>query len=153
MPVLRNPTPRPDPAPSPATGPQALVPLAALGGLTQFGVNLIDLAPGSRTSIVHWHEAEDELVYVLAGTPTLTEGPTQTQLAPGDCATFKAGVPVGHSLANHTTEPVRLLIVGTRAPLDHVTYPEIGVILTHDLANQRFGWTDLEGTVVGDPYA
>ena len=92
MPVIRNPTPQPDPAPSPATGPSSLVALAEIGGLTQFGVHLHDLPPGSQSSIVHWHEAEDELIYVLAGNPTLTEGETQTLLNPGDCEIGRAHV-------------------------------------------------------------
>ena len=36
-------------------------------GLTQFGCHLERLPPGSRSSHRHWHETEDELVYVLAG--------------------------------------------------------------------------------------
>ena len=41
---------------------------AALGdvvGLTQFGVNLTRLKPGAASALRHWHEAEDEFVYVL----------------------------------------------------------------------------------------
>lgn len=153
MPVIRNPPPRPDPAPSPATGPSSQVPLAQIGGLTQFGVHLVELPPGSITSIVHWHEAEDELIYVLAGTPTLTEGAAQTLLSPGDCATFRAGVAAGHSFANHGAAPVRLLVVGTSAPKDRVIYPEIDVILTLDRAMGTYDWTNSSGTPVGDPYA
>ena len=33
--------------------------------LTQFGVNLTVLAPGSSSAHRHWHESEDEFVYVL----------------------------------------------------------------------------------------
>lgn len=152
MPVIRNPTPRPDPAPSPATGTSAQVALARMAGLTQFGVTLLDLPPGSKSSIVHWHEAEDELIYVLAGTPTLTEATTQTRLQPGDCATFKAGVAVGHSFANHSAAPVRLLVVGTRARQDRVTYPGIDVILTIDRNQGTHCWTNAAGVPVGDPY-
>ena len=35
--------------------------------LTQFGVNLTVLAPGSASAHRHWHESEDEFVYVLSG--------------------------------------------------------------------------------------
>ena len=43
---------------------------AALGdvaGLSQFGVNLTRLKPGAASALRHWHEAEDEFVYVLGG--------------------------------------------------------------------------------------
>ena len=49
---------------------------AALGdvaGLTQFGVNLTRLKPGAASALRHWHEAEDEFVYVLEGEITLIE--------------------------------------------------------------------------------
>ena len=33
--------------------------LGEAGGLTQFGVNLVTLAPGALSSLRHWHLAED----------------------------------------------------------------------------------------------
>src|SRR6185437_5458050 len=42
-------------------------------GLTQFGVNQVELNPGAATALRHWHETEDEFVYVLAGTVTLID--------------------------------------------------------------------------------
>ena len=44
------------------------------GGLTQFGALIEVLPPGSRSSLKHWHSAEDEMVYVLDGEVTLIEG-------------------------------------------------------------------------------
>ena len=41
--------------------------LGDVAGLTQFGVNLLRLAPGAWSSQRHWHTHEDELVYVLEG--------------------------------------------------------------------------------------
>ncbi|HUC02591.1 MAG TPA: cupin domain-containing protein [Methyloceanibacter sp.] len=35
--------------------------------LTQFGVDLVTLAPGSWSSQRHWHAKEDEFIYVLQG--------------------------------------------------------------------------------------
>ncbi len=76
---------------------------AALGdvaGLTQFGVNLTRLKPGAASALRHWHEAEDEFVYVLEGEITLIEDGGATVLRPGDAAGFKAGVANGHHLVN-----------------------------------------------------
>ncbi|HSJ79164.1 MAG TPA: cupin domain-containing protein, partial [Erythrobacter sp.] len=36
-------------------------------GLSQFGVNLTRLKPGAASSQRHWHETEDEFVYILEG--------------------------------------------------------------------------------------
>ena len=38
--------------------------LGQAGGLTQFGANLVILAPGARSSLRHWHRHEDEFVMV-----------------------------------------------------------------------------------------
>ena len=41
--------------------------LGDAAGLTQFGVNLLELSPGAWSSQRHWHTEEDEFVYVLEG--------------------------------------------------------------------------------------
>jgi uncharacterized cupin superfamily protein len=44
-------------------------PLGDVFGLTRFGVNLTRLAPGGESALRHAHSLQDELVYVLAGSP------------------------------------------------------------------------------------
>ena len=68
-------------------------------GLTQFGVNLVRLKPGAASSQRHWHESEDEFVFVLEGELVLVEDEGETILRAGDAAGFKAGVPNGHHLS------------------------------------------------------
>ncbi len=48
-------------------GPSRMRWISEAGGLTQFGANIEILPTGSRSSIKHWHSAEDEMVYVLQG--------------------------------------------------------------------------------------
>src|SRR5256885_7676203 len=69
--------------------------LGNAAGLTQFGVNLTKLEPGAATSIRHWHEQEDEFVYILQGECILVEDNGETILKAGDCAGWKANVPNG----------------------------------------------------------
>ncbi len=101
--------------------------LSDTGGLTQFGAFTETLPPGAHSSELHWHEKEDEFVYVLSGTVTLVEGDenglTATELSAGDAATFKAGVPLGHSLQNRSVDVATYLVVGTRTTNDHWHYP------------------------------
>src|SRR5215469_5171127 len=40
-------------------------------GITQFGVNLVERGPGDMSAQRHWHETEDEFVFVLEGELTL----------------------------------------------------------------------------------
>ncbi len=123
------------------------------GGLTQFGVFIHLLQPGTRSSIKHWHSDEDELVYVLEGEVTLIEGDSESLLCPGDAATFKAGVPVGHSLWNKSEKPVKCLVVGTRAQVDRVTYPDHDRLLHRDRSQPDDLWTDMQGNPASDPYS
>jgi uncharacterized cupin superfamily protein len=122
---------------------------AALGnvaGLTQFGVNLTRLKPGAASALRHWHEQEDEFVYVLEGEITLIEGGGEVLLRPGDCAGFKAGVANGHHLVNKSRRDALYLEVGTRAPRERGHYPGIDLIYDKDESGVRFTH------VSGEPY-
>ena len=55
-------------------------------GLDQFGVNLTTLKPGASSALRHWHEKEDELVYILEGEVVLIADEGETVLKPGDAA-------------------------------------------------------------------
>src|SRR5512139_3121510 len=69
-------------------------------GMTQFGVNLVTLDPGCATSLRHWHEAEDEFVYVFAGEPTLIDENGAHPLRPGSIAGFPANRANAHHVVN-----------------------------------------------------
>jgi uncharacterized cupin superfamily protein len=100
---------------SPATGspePDRTLWISEAGKLTQFGAFIEVLQPGSRSSIKHWHSAEDEMIYVLEGEITVVEGTAETLLRRGHAATFKAGTPVGHYLHNRSNAATRCLVVG-----------------------------------------
>ena len=93
-------------------------------GLTQFGVNLTRLKPGAASALRHWHENEDEFVYILEGECTLIEDDGETLLKAGDCAGFKANVPNGHCLVNRTNKDTLYLEIGSRAKSERAHYPD-----------------------------
>ncbi len=111
--------------------------------LTQFGVNLLKLPPGAWSSQRHWHEGEDEFVYVLAGEVLLVTDGGEEMLRAGDCAGFKAGVANGHHLQNRGVVEAVLLEIGTRLAADDVAhYPDIDL----DLPQAGAGYTHRDGT-------
>ena len=57
--------------------------LGNAAGLDQFGVNLTTLKPGAASALRHWHEKEDELVYILEGEVVLIEDGGETVLKAG----------------------------------------------------------------------
>jgi uncharacterized cupin superfamily protein len=123
------------------------------GLLSQFGAFIHVLQPGTQSSIKHWHSHEDELVYVLEGEVVVLEGDTESLLLPGDAATFKAGHPLGHSLHNRSSAATRVLVVGTRAQVDRVTYPDHDRQLLRDRSQPEDVWTDLQGNPATSPYS
>jgi uncharacterized cupin superfamily protein len=114
---------------------------AAIGnvaGLTQFGVNLTRLKPGAASALRHWHEQEDEFVYVLEGELVLIEDGGETMLKPGDCAGFKAGVSNGHHLVNKSPRDALYLEIGTRAATERGHYPDVDLVFERDQNGMRF---------------
>lgn len=126
--------------------------ISEAGQLEQFGAFIEVLQPGCRSSIKHWHSAEDEMVYVLAGEITLVEGTSETLMRAGDTATFRAGVPVGHCLENRSSSATRCLVVGTRAPVDRITYPDHDRVCLRDRSLPDDMWTDGTGQAASSPY-
>jgi uncharacterized cupin superfamily protein len=99
--------------------------LGNAGGLADFGVNLMQLAPGSWSSQRHWHSHEDEFVYVLEGELVLIEEHGETVLRAGDCAAFPKKSDNGHHMINRSDQMAICLEVGARHPDDVVTYSDI----------------------------
>lgn len=107
-------------------------------GLDQFGVNITRLEPGSGSALRHWHENEDEFVYILAGQATLIEDDGKTLLNPGDAAGFKAGVSNGHHLVNESDTDLVYLEIGTRAATERGHYPDDDLAVVKDENGYNF---------------
>ncbi len=121
--------------------------LGNMAGLTQFGVNLTRLKPGAASALRHWHEKEDEFVYVLEGELTLVEDGGEALLRPGEAAGFKAGVANGHHLVNRSQSDALFLEIGTRSPRDRGHYPDDDLAYTKDEDGFRFAHKS------GEPYS
>ncbi|MGF1611828.1 MAG: cupin domain-containing protein [Kiloniellales bacterium] len=113
-------------------------------GLTQFGVNLTTLPPGSWSAQRHWHQHEDEFVYVLEGEVTLITDAGEQVLSAGMAAGFPAGVEDGHHLVNRSDRPATFLEVGSRAPLEHGVYPDID--MTVEISARKLTFFHKDGT-------
>jgi len=118
-------------------GPHSDLVLGDQAALTQFGVHIERLPPGSRSSHRHWHETEDEFVYVLAGEVVLVED-EETTLRAGDAAAWAAGAPVAHCLENRSSGVAVCLTVGSRAATGTVHYPDHDIVMRHDAEGRRF---------------
>lgn len=120
--------------------------LGRAAGLTQFGVNICALKPGAASSQRHWHENEDEFVYVLEGEVVLCEDGGETVLKPGDAAAWKAGEANGHCLINRSDRDAVFLEVGTRAASERAYYSDIDMMVVRDAGGFRYTHKN------GEPY-
>lgn len=105
--------------------------LGDVAGLTNFGVNLVRLAPGSWSSIRHWHSHEDEFIYIIEGEATLVTDAGERALGPGMAAGFPAGVADGHHLINRSGAVVTYLEIGARHAEDDCFYPDADLQYRH----------------------
>jgi uncharacterized cupin superfamily protein len=112
--------------------------LGNAAGLDQFGVNLTTLKPGAASALRHWHENEDELVYILEGEVVLIENEGGTVLKPGDAAGFKANSGIGHQLVNRSSRDAVYLEVGTRSKYERVEYPDVDLMVVRDDKGMRY---------------
>lgn len=112
--------------------------LGRAAGLDQFGANLCTLKPGAASSLRHWHQHEDELVYVLEGEVVLVEDGGETVLKPGDAAGWKAGAPNGHCLINRSQRDAVFLEIGSRRPVETASYPDLDLMLVRNENGARF---------------
>ncbi len=90
-------------------GARESVHLSDEGGLTQFVAHVQTLQPGSRSSDRHWHEEEDELLFMLSGEATVIEEDGPHTLRPGDAACWPAGTANAHQVVNRSGRPAPTL--------------------------------------------
>jgi uncharacterized cupin superfamily protein len=115
-------------------------------GLTQFGVNLVRLAPGVWSSQRHWHSHEDEFVHVVEGEVVLVTDKGEEPMRSGDSAGFKAGVRDGHCFQNRSSTDAVLLVVGSRNDEDHGEYPDIDMVAAPGRYSGKGSYRHKDGT-------
>ena len=89
--------------------------------------SLHELLPGSPGFRLRMHYGAEEMFFVVSGTPTLRNGQTEEQLAPGDVVHCPEGRDGLHTFSNPASEPARILALSAGRFPDVVAYPEQGV--------------------------
>ena len=83
---------------------------------------MFELEPGAATFPLHAHYANEEILVVLAGRPTLRTIDGAQTLGEGEVVCFLTGRAGAHRIENRTGEPVRVLIVSTMIGPDVVEH-------------------------------
>lgn len=93
-------------------------------GLSRLGLHLVRLAPGRDSTQFHFHDSDEEFVYILSGTATAYIGEARFAVGPGDFMGFPSPSP-GHGLVNDGDVDLVYLMGGESNPADVVHYPWI----------------------------
>ena len=103
-------------------------PVGRQAGGERLGGSVYLVEPGCSSGPYHFHRANEELLVVLEGTPTLRTPEDERELAPGSAVAFRAG-PVGaHQVINRSGKAVRYVIFSTARSPEVVHYPDSGKV-------------------------
>lgn len=97
-------------------------------GTTRLGASLWEVDPGQAAYPYHVHLAEEELLVVLEGRPSLRTPDGWRDLEPGDVLSFAAGEAGAHQLVNRSDAVVRFLAVSTQDGPDVILQPDSGKV-------------------------
>jgi uncharacterized cupin superfamily protein len=96
-------------------------------GSKKVGASLWELPSGEAAYPYHWHVAEEELLIVLDGAPSLRTPEGWRELEQGEVVSFLCGEEGAHQIVNRTEQTVRFLAVSNQQP-DIVVRPDSGTI-------------------------
>jgi uncharacterized cupin superfamily protein len=96
-------------------------------GSERIGASLWELPPGEAAYPYHYHLAEEELVVVLDGRPSLRTPDGWRDLDAGEVLSFSVGESGAHEIVNRTDQVVRFLAVSNQQ-LDIVIRPDSGTL-------------------------
>jgi uncharacterized cupin superfamily protein len=87
----------------------------------RLGASLYEVPPGQATFPYHWHAANEELLIVLAGRPSVRTPAGWRELEEGEVVCFPRGERGAHQVANRSDRAVRFLM------LSEMNAPEVNV--------------------------
>jgi uncharacterized cupin superfamily protein len=117
--------------------------LSEVVGLTRLGVHIVRLEPGRESTQYHYHDADEEFLYVISGHGIAEIGDDRFDIGPGDFMGFTAPSQP-HTLTNPYDEDLVYLMAGERNPHDVVHYPRIRRSMMKGPGPRRWvAWDDL----------
>lgn len=102
--------------------------LSRQAGSDRVGLSLWELPAGETAYPYHYHLAEEELLVVLSGQPSLRTPDGWRQLQEGEVVAFRRGERGAHQIANRTERLVRFLSISTTGEPDIVVRPDSGTL-------------------------
>jgi uncharacterized cupin superfamily protein len=119
--------------------------LSDAAGLERIGIHLVRIESGRDSTQFHFHDADEEFIYILSGRGIAEIGDERFEVGPGDFMGFTAPSPA-HNLHNPFGEDLVYLVGGERNPNDVVHYPRIRRTMIKGPGPRRWvDWDHLHG--------
>jgi uncharacterized cupin superfamily protein len=100
--------------------------LGRQAGAEKLGASLFEIPPGEATFPYHVHTANEELLIVVEGRPSLRTPSGWRELEPGEVVAFPVGDEGAHQIQNLSGEPARVLVLSTMIAPEVNLYPDSG---------------------------
>ena len=97
-------------------------------GTELLGASFWEVEPGQAAYPYHLHLAEEELVVVVEGQPSLRTPEGWREIEPGEILSFRRGEAGAHQLVNRSDGVVRFLALSTQFGPDIAIYPDSGKV-------------------------
>jgi uncharacterized cupin superfamily protein len=103
--------------------------LGRQAGSERLGASLYELPPGQASFPYHAHFANEEMLIVIAGWPSLRTEDGWRELSPGEVVSFAVGRGGAHQVVNRADEPARILLLSEMNAPEVSFYPDSKKIL------------------------
>lgn len=100
--------------------------LGRQAGAERLGASLFALAPGQAAFPLHYHLGNEEMLIVIAGTPSLRTLDDERALDVGEVVSFPRGEAGAHQIVNRSNEEARVLLLSEMNAPEVVVRPESG---------------------------
>ena len=115
--------------------------LGRQAGSVKTGLSLFELPPGQAAYPYHWHAAEEEILVVLTGTPSLRTPKGWREMEEGEVICFPVGETGAHQIVNRTDSDIRFLAFSNQQP-DIVFRPDSETITVAERNPDGTGFRD-----------
>jgi uncharacterized cupin superfamily protein len=117
--------------------------LSDIVGLSRLGLHVVTLEPGRDSTTHHYHDADEEFIYILSGNGSAKIGDQRYRIGAGDFMGFPAQS-APHSLHNDSDQALVYLMGGECAAVDVVHYPDIARSMIRSHGHRSYSdWQDI----------
>lgn len=116
-------------------------------GAVKTGLSYWEVDPGEAAYPYHAHLAEEEIVVVLDGRPSLRTTGGWRELEPGEVVVFPTGDDGAHQIVNKTDETIRFLAFSNSGAPEIVVQLDAGKYGVRDGGSQTTEWFRREDAV------